>query len=283
MRAMLMYLFPGLLRLEKEKQTFEKYIPLFLITMAGLYFGYHFLWKTEILWFAAMTAAEKALILYFTFLLLEELSPDAKQSYIAGFVAIAASLFVVHDEPLIPTLFFLLNTRILTKSSGYLTTRWELFFMMMLTVILSVISPFIFPLLFGITLCLDYFFKHKDSRNLPFALVSIGISFLWFKNGFGIMTKELDPFGSIAVFVISLLYIFRLSILKHILSFNDTKTNIVSPKRVKSAGILMLISLTVIAIGHGEFYEFFHLWVMLLCISIPYIKDMGKLFFAKSR
>ncbi len=278
MRAMLIYLFPGLLRLEREKQDFEKYMPVFLAVMALCYFAYHLLVQKDVYWMAALIAIQKALILNFTYLLMLELSPDSKNIYWWSIALIALSLFLATNEPMLATLFFLFNTRVLTKSSGYLTTRWELFLMTLFVGLLFVFSPFVYPLLFGVSLLMDYYYKHKDARNLPFAIFGILLSGLWFKNGFGIMTKELDPLGSFLVFAISLLYIFRLSILKHILSFNDTKTNIISPKRVKSAGILLLISLMILAIGNGELYEFLHLWIMLACISLPYLRDMSKLF-----
>ncbi|MDO4711725.1 MAG: hypothetical protein Q4A75_07070, partial [Peptostreptococcaceae bacterium] len=250
MKAMLMYLFPGLTRLDRKKQPSEKYIPILLLISWAAYFLMQLFWVKENYSFAALTALQKTGMLYFSYLILLELSPDTQNIRIPSIGILGIVLLLpVKYQMTFSTLFFLLNIRILTKSSGYLTTIGELIFMSIFTGILFVFSPFSYPFLFGMTLLLDHRYKHKDHRNIPFALVSLLISLLWIKNGFGIMTQELDPIPTIAVFVISLLYIFRLSILKNILSFNDTKTNLISPKRVKAAGMLLLISLMLLAIG----------------------------------
>ena len=92
------------------------------------------------------------------------------------------------------------------------------------------------------------------------------------------MTRNLDLFGGLTVFFVSIMYIFRLSILKNVLSFNDIGNNIISPRRIKAAGILMVLSLLILAIGYGQLYRFLHLWTMLLCITLPYMKDLKNLF-----
>lgn len=282
MRSMLMYLFPSLMRLEREKQPNEKYIPILLVFAWGAYFLMQYFVVKEHYAFAALTALQKMLMLYFSYLIMLELSPDLKRLYMPTLGILMLTLLLpVKYQMTFSTLFFLLNIRILTKSGGYLTTRGELLMMSVFTGLQFVFSPFSYPLLFGVTLLLDHKYKHKDYRNIPFAVLSLLLSLLWIKNGFGIITQPLDSVSTITVFMITLLYIFRLSILKNILSFNDTKTNLISPKRVKAAGILMLISLLILAIGHGMFYEFSHLWVLFGCISLPYLRDMTKLFLAE--
>lgn len=283
MKKILLYLFPSLLRPEREKQNFEKYIPFALLAAGVIYFLIqYFIIKNTIL-SASFVALQKAAMLYFSYLIMIELSPDAPHIYKPGFAVIALVLCAAHrSEMFFSTLFFLCNIRILTKSSGYLTGYGELVAMSFFTGLQFLFSPFSYPLLFGITLLLDYKYKHKDHRNIPFAVLSLLLSMLWLKNGFGIITRELNVFLTLGIFVISLLYIFRLSLLKNILSFNDTKTNLISPKRVKSAGILLLLSLMIMAIGHGILQEFLHLWAVLACISVPYLQDMKKLFFKEN-
>lgn len=280
MKSMLLYLFPGLLRLERKKQDFEKYMPLILLAALVVYtLMALFVYPPKSLWRDVWMGIQKTAMLYFTYLIMLELAPDAKNIYLWSIGVIALTLLLpVTSTLMFSTLFFLFMIRILTKSSGYLTTRWELGLMTFFMIMEFFFSPFIYPLVFGVALLLDYKYKHKDSRNLPFAAFSLLLSLLWINNGFGIMIQNLDPLGSITIFVISLLYIFRLSILKTILSFNDIGNNIISPKRVKSAGILLLLSLMIMAIGHGLLYEYAHLWGMLGCISVPYLRDVKKLF-----
>ena len=280
MKSMLQYLFPGLMRFERERQNFERYIPTLLVILAIAYFMIDFFTAPHQLYYIILwRALRKALMLYFCYLLMIELSPDHKQGYRISFVLIASVIALpITKAHSLSTLFFLCSTRILTKSSGYLTTRWELLLMTLFMGLMFIISPFIYPLLFGITLLLDYQFKHKDYRNVPFIFISILMSLMWVKNGFGIVTHPLNSLGTTIVFVVTVLYIFRLSLLKQVLSLNDTRTNLISPKRVKAAGILLLVSLIIMALGHDELYENLHHWTMLGCISFPYMKDIRKIF-----
>ncbi len=279
MKAMLQYLFPGLLRLEREKEPYEKYFPILAMVQAIVYFAIGVFFLKQIYYLAAWAAIRKALMLYFTYLLMVELSPDYKKGYWLSFILLSGVVAMPLTEPnMLGTLFMLLNTRVLTKSSGYLTTRWELLLMTIFMGLMFIISPFIYPLLFAVTLLLDYQFKHKDYRNLPFALISILLSLMWVKNAFGIVTRPLNLYGTLIVFFVTVLYVFRLSLLKQVLSFNDTKTNMISPKRIKAAGILLLVSLIIMALGHGELNINLHLWAMLAFISVPYMKDIRRLF-----
>ena len=71
-------------------------------------------------------------------------------------------------------------------------------------------------------------------------------------------------------------YILRLSLLKSILTMNDLRTGLISPRRVKAAALLLLISLIILAVGHAMVFEFLNLWVMTACISFPFLKDIRR-------
>ncbi len=277
MKSVISYILPSLSRLNRTKEPFEKYLIwffaiTFVVNSALQIFLFQKIYSTG-LWVALC----KTVAIYFSYLIMIELSPDSKTLHpIALIITTVITVSLPDNVVMSGTLFFLMNIRILTKSSGYLTTRPELLGMSIFTGIEFVFSPFIYPLLFGVVLLMDYKFKHKDNRNIPFALLSLALSLLWVKNAFGIVERELDLISVITIFVVTVAYALRLSILKTILSFNDTKTNIISPKRIKSSGVILLVSLIVMAVGHAMFYEFVHLWVTLICISFPYLKDIVK-------
>lgn len=278
MRTVLTQAFPSLIRFERKKLPFEQHALIFGLLMAGIYFAFATLVLKEGAPASAYLAVRKLIMLYCAFLLMLELSPDSHNIYKKSIGLIAFALIFTDKTSALSSLYFLLATRLLTKSSGYLTTMAELVGITLFTAFLFMGSSFSYPLLLAAALLLDYRFKHKDNRNIPFIVLNLAISLLWFKNPFGIMTRQLDLFGGLAVFAVSILYILRLSILKNILSMNDIGNNLISPRRIKAAGILMVLSMILLAIGHGSLYQYLHLWVMLLCISLPYFKDIKKLF-----
>ncbi len=278
LKSFLSLTFPTMLRFERKKTSLEKSLPLLTAGMAVLYFLYSVFVSKSGLGSGGWLAAKKALMLYTGFLLMIELSPDSQNLYKKSFFAMALALFLTGDSSASSGLYFLFVIRLLTKSSGYLTTIQELAAMTLYTMLMFIMSGFIYPMMLAIVLILDYKFKHKDNRNLPFAAVNFLLGLVWFKNPFGIMTRDLDLFASLAVLVISLIYIFRLSILKNILSFNDIGNNLISPRRIKASGIIMILSLILMALGYGQVYRYIHLWVLLLCISVPYVRDIKRLF-----
>ena len=278
MKSILLNTFPTILRPNRKKAEFEKYMPVLTLVLIVLYFLYGAFMIQADYRLAAVDALKKAMMFYSAFLLMVELSPDSQNIYRNSALAIGLSLIVPTETSVIASFYFLFMTRILTKGSGYLTTVGELIFITLYTMLLFTLSGFLYPLVLAITLILDYRFKHRDNRNLPFIALNLAVGLLWLKNPFGIMTRNLDLFGGLTVFCVSIMYIFRLSILKNVLSFNDIGNNIISPRRIKAAGILMVLSLIILAIGYGQLYRFLHLWTMLLCITLPYMKDLKNLF-----
>ncbi|MGB5824436.1 MAG: hypothetical protein WBH44_10220 [Proteocatella sp.] len=211
---------------------------------------------------------------YITYLIMVELSPDTVDIFKWSYIAVGLVLIPMLNSHLLAGIFFLFTIRLLTKSSGYRSSVPELCTMLIFTVSAYFFSPFLYPLFFGIALLLDYKFKHMDSRNLPFIVISAMMSLLWLSSGFGIITNKLDLVSALMVCLIGISYIFRLSLLKSVLSLNDIETNSISPKRVKAAGLLLLMSLIFFAIGHAMVFEFANIWVMLACISLPFLKDL---------
>lgn len=267
-------LFPTILRLRRQKNNFDKIIiPLTLIFTAVFFCYSYFFLKLSVL-VSIFLALKKTILAYITYLIMVELSPDTVDIFKWSYIAIGLVLIPMMNLHLLAQLFFLLAIRLLTKSSGYMSSVFELSFMLIFSVVAYLMSPFLYPLFFGLSLLLDYKFKHKDARNLPFIIISALISVLWFSSGFGIITNQLGLIPSLLVIIVGISYIFRLSLMKSILSLNDIETNMISPKRVKASGLILLMSLIIFAIGHAMVFEFANIWVMLACISLPFLKDL---------
>jgi len=267
-------LFPTTLRLDRKKNTFDNIaVPVTLVFLI-IFFCYNYFFLKLFIWEAVLNAFKKTMLAYVTYLIMVELSPDTTHIFRWAYILIELMLVPMMITHLLAGIFFLFTTRILTKSSGYLSSIPELCLMLIFTIIAYFFSPFLYPLLFGIALLLDYKFKHRDLRNLPFIIISGLMSLLWLSTGFGIITNKLNLIPSLIVCIIGISYIFRLSLLKSVLSFNDIETNLISPKRVKAAGLLLLMSLILLAIGHAMVFEFANLWIMLTCISFPFLKDL---------
>ena len=277
MQSFLLNTFPTIIRSNRKKTDMEGHMPLLLAGFFAAYFAFAIFVQELSLPFGAYLAFKKLVMLYCGFLILLELAPDAHHVYQGGFWLMGLGLILPEQTSAAASIYFLMTTRILTKSSGYLTSLWELLLVTVFTVVLFTLSGFSYPAMLAVALILDYRFKHKDNRNILFIVFNVAISLFWFKNPFVIMTRPLDIIGGLTVFFISIIYILRLSILKNILSMNDIGNNLISPRRVKSAGILMILSMILLAIGYGELYAYVHLWIMLACISLPYWRDIRNL------
>lgn len=267
-------LFPSTLRLNRQKNKFDKLILIISILFFVSFTLYNCFYLNMLIIQAIWEAFRKVSVLYITYLIMIELAPDNPNIYLLSYFVIGLSLVLFYRVFVFATLFFLFNIRILTKSSGYKSSVIELSFMMIFTVMEYFFSPFLYPLLFAIVLLLDFKFKNADNTNIPFIVISILMSLLWINSGFSLMEANLSIFSSILVIIVGIAYILRLSLIKSILSFNDLESNYISPKRVKASGLVLLVSLIILAIAHATVTEFIHLWVMLACISLPFLKDL---------
>ncbi|MGL5258359.1 MAG: hypothetical protein ACRC76_15125 [Proteocatella sp.] len=274
----LLSLFPTTLRLNRKKNNFDKLQPYVSVLIFATFILYNVFFLHLNLFFSITEAIEKIVVLYITYLIMIELSPDNPNIYMISYIIIGISLVFFSRLYISSSLFFLFNIRILTKSSGYQSSIYELLTVFIFTIIEYFFSPFLYPLIFAIILILDYKFKHSDARNIPFIVLSILMSMLWMTNGFSLLESNLNIFSSLIVIVLGIAYILRLSLLKNILSFNDIESNAISPKRVKASSLVLLLSLIVLAIAHATVLEFINLWVMIACLSFPFLKDLKHTF-----
>lgn len=274
MQSTIESLFPTTIRLNRKKNNFDRIIIPLCVLLALTCFIYSYFIIDTGIFPSALDAFKKSILAYVTYLIMVELSPDSVNIYLPSFTLIGFFIVGVREVHLMTTFFFLFTIRLLIKSSGYRSSVAELSSMTVFTIIQYFISPFIYPLFFGTALFIDYKLKPDNKENLPFIIISFMMSVLWFFRGFGVMTLSLDIFSSIMVFIIGIGYILRLSLLKAILSMNDIGTNLISPRRVKASALLLLISLIILAVGHGMVTEFLNLWVMVACISFPFLKDL---------
>ena len=269
-------LFPTTIRLNRQKNDFDRFVLPLSLALAGAYFAYSYLMLDMSAFSAIAASLEKAVLSYMTYLIMIELSPDSINMYLPSFLITGLSIVPLREVHIMTTVFFLFTLRLLTKSSGYRSSSVELAFMTVFTVLEYFLSPFIYPLFFGSALLLDYRFKPDDRRNMPFIAVSFFMALLWLFRGFGVMTSSLDPFSTLMVCLTAIAYILRLSLLKSILTMNDLRTGLISPRRVKAAALLLLISLIILAVGHAMVFEFLNLWVMTACVSFPFLKDIRR-------
>lgn len=274
----LVYLFPTTLRLNRKKNIFDRILPFISMAFFIVFFLYNHLILDSTILNTSFEALRKVIVIYFTYLIMVELSPDSPNIYMLSYIIIGICLIPFSKFYMSTTLFFLFNIRILTKSSGYKSSILELSVMLLFTVMEYFFSPFLYPLLFAIILILDYKFKSSNSQNIPFIVVSILMSLLWINSGFSLMESNLNILPSLLVIFVGIAYILRLSLLKTILSYNDIESNLISPKRVKAASLVLLLSLIIMAIAHAMVLEFINLWIMIACISFPFLKDLKYVF-----
>lgn len=274
----LVYLCPTTLRLNRKKNKFDRILPFISIAFFITFLLYNHLNSGYPISNASFEALKKLIVLYITYLIMLELSPDTSNIYMLSYIIIGICLIPFSNLYMSTTLFFLFNIRILTKSSGYRSSVFELGVMLIFTIMEYFFSPFLYPMLFAIILILDYKFKHTNAQNIPFIVVSVLMSLLWINSGFSLMESNLSIFPSLLVIFVGIAYILRLSLLKTILSYNDIESSSISPKRVKAASLILLLALIIMAIAHAMVLEFINLWIMIACISFPFIKDLKYVF-----
>lgn len=274
----LISLFPTTLRLNRKKNNFDRFLPFINLGIFIAFLLYNHLYSGATLVTASFEALKKILVLYITYLIMLELSPDTPDIYMLSYIIIGISLIPFSKLYMSTSIFFLFNIRILTKSSGYRSSLLELSLMMFFTVMEYFFSPFLYPMIFAIILILDYKFKHTNTQNIPFIVISILMSLLWINNGFSLMESNLSIFPSLLVIFVGIAYILRLSLLKSILSYNDIESSSISPKRVKAASLILLLALIIMAIAHAMVLEFINIWIMIACISFPFLKDLKHMF-----
>lgn len=274
----LISLFPTTLRLNRKKNNFDQILPFISFGFFVAFLLYNHLYSGSTLVNASFGALKKILVLYITYLIMLELSSDTPNIYMLSYIIIGISLIPFSKLYLSTSTFFLFNIRILTKSSGYRSSLLELSLMMFFTVMEYFFSPFLYPMIFAVILILDYKFKHTNTQNIPFIVISILMSLLWINNGFSLMESNLSIFPSLLVIFVGIAYILRLSLLKSILSYNDIESSSISPKRVKAASLILLLALIIMAIAHAMVLEFINFWIMIACISFPFLKDLKYIF-----
>ena len=268
---------PSIIRWNAKKLPQEKYYVLILLFFGVVYFGFSFVLLKNSLWDAAFFSISRMTILLITYKLLRELSPDMQINYYFTMMMTASVLCFPWELYWWGTLFLLWTSRILTRSSGEESSNFELAILFLTSFLLFIFSSFIYPLNLCVALSLDFYFDKSRKKNLIPAILSAILSCTWFIRIYGITKTELSLFWIAIVLIAGVLFIFRISILKHILSKDDKDKRMLQPKRIKSANANLIITLLLFAIGYGKTSELAHLWIMVLCISLPYWKDIYKI------
>lgn len=226
---------------------------------------------------AIITSISKSLGFYLCWNFARELDPDAKVEAFYGLVPLAFIFFIMDNLLILPGIFLLLLTRILSRSSGHPSTNFDLIIILFFSVYLYLFYSFLFPLTAALFLFADYKLKGGQKRNLPYALFMLIISLLSFLNLYTIEKVDTSILGILLVSLITPLFAFRLSTLKNILSTSDNNKYFLSPKRVKLSGILLLLSSISLAINYGYIFPMSFLWMAMLGIAAPHIKNIQNL------
>ncbi len=235
------------------------------------------IYKGKNISFAIITSISKSLAYYLCWNFARELDPDAKLEALYGLIPLTL-LFVFMDELLIiPGIFLLMLTRILSRSAGQIPTNFDLLIILFFSVYLYLFYSFLFSLIAALFLLADYKLKGGQKRNLPYAIFLLIISLLSFLNLYTIEKVDTNILGILMVSVITPIFAFRLSTLKNILSTSDNSKYFLSPKRVKLSGILLLLSSIALAINYGYIFQMGFLWMAMLSIASPHIKNIRKL------
>lgn len=265
---------PSIIRWNAKNLPQEKYYLVVLFLFGTIYFGFSSILMKNSTWGSVFFSISRMTILIITYKLLRELSPDIHTNYYFTMMMTASALCYPWELYWWGTLFLLWTTRILTRSSGEACSNFELLFLFLVSFLLFVFSSFIYPLHLCVALSLDFYFDRSRKINLVPAIFSAIVSCTWFIRIYSISKTELSLFWIVVVLIASVMFIFRISILKHILSMNDKTKRLLQPKRIKSANANLIITLLIFAIGYGKTSELAHLWIMVLCISLPYWKDI---------
>ncbi len=269
--------FPCIIRWERKKLPQEKYHPFLYIGFVFLYFVFHFFIAQMSLSVSIRQSILHGIALMITYRMLNELSPDMHLNYFFVMIMTASILSYPDRLYVFGSLFLLFTSRILTRSSGNAVSSCELIFLFFYAFILFVFSSFIYALNLCIALFIDFQFDKKQRKNLLPALLMGLLSCMWFIRMYGIVKTQITWFWIVIVLFTSVLFIFRISILRHILSFDDRNIRLLQPKRIKSANANLIITLLIFTIGYGKASEMAHFWIMMLCISLPYWKDIYKI------
>lgn len=267
--------FQSLLRSQRPKPERAMWI---LLIAAGGVFGAMAYWRTGAPRSALAQAVAQTALLYGSLELFTELAPDRPDRLRVGLVVAAVLATIGDRSALFASVYLLLLVRLLIGASGAAPTISELVGMSIYSAALFTVEQFSYPLLFAVALIVDLRYRKGEWRNLPFIAANLLISLLWLRNPFGLAQQNAHPVAVVSIWAIALLYLLRLSILKSVLSYNDVRTTLISPRRVKAAGILLLLSLLIQSIGHGQLWSYLHYWTVLLSIALPYVRDIAKLF-----
>lgn len=267
--------FPCLIRQEQEPLKSESVYYIIFILFGIVYFGFHRFLLFSSIESALYQSVNRIFILFLTYKILRELSPDTHYNYFFSMMMVASALCYPSDLYILGTLFLLLSSRFLTRSSGEECTNLELFLLFCFAFLLFLFSSYIYPINLCITLTADYFLDGgKKQRNLPPAILMAGLASMWFLRIYGMKKTEISLFWVLLVTVSGVLFIYRISILRHVLTTDDKKRKLLKPSRIKAANVNLIITLLMFAIGYGKVSEFSHLWILTFTLSIPYWKDI---------
>lgn len=267
--------FPCFIRSQQEPLKFEHTYYIIFGLFGIVYFAFHHFLIHSSIEASLYQSVNRVFILFLSYKLMRELSPDTHYNYFFSMMILASSLCYPTDLYISGTIFLLLTTRLITRSSGEDCSNFELFFLTCFAFVLFVFSGYIYPINLCIALIADYFLDGgRKKQNLAPAVFMAALSSMWFLRLYGMKRTEISIFWIFLVTISGVLFIYRISILRHILTMDDKKNRLLQPSRIKAANANLIITLLMFAIAYGKVTQFSHLWILMLTLSLPYWKDI---------
>ncbi len=271
----LMKKLPSVLRWNQPVLHRELYYLAVLGIFGTIYLYFHYMLAKLPLSSSLYEASIRIFILALSYKLLREISPDMQTHYYFCLMMTGCSLCYPGELHAFGILFILLTSRMITRSSGRESSDFELGFLSITAFILYLFSSFVYAIHLCIALLIDYFFDNEArKKNIPPAFLMAVLASMWFLRFFGMRQITLSYIWISIVILSSILFIYRMSILHHILSMDDLNQRLLQPGRIKGANATLVVTMLLFAIADGKVSQFAPIWILMLSVSLPYTKDI---------
>ncbi|MDO4793556.1 MAG: hypothetical protein Q3993_05190, partial [Filifactor alocis] len=271
----LMKKFPSILRWNQPILLREVYYLVALAVFGLVYFYFHYVLAKLPLSSSIYEASIRVFVLVLSYKLLREISPDMQNHYYFCLMMTGCSLCYPGEVHAFGILFILLTSRVITRSSGRESSDFELGLLSITAFILYLFSSFVYAIHLCIALLIDYFFDNEArKKNIAPAFLMAVLASMWFLRFFGMRQIALSYIWIFIVILSGVLFIYRMSIFHHILSMDDLNQRLLQPGRIKGANANLVVTMLVFAIADGKVSQFAPIWILMLSVSLPYIKDV---------
>lgn len=257
----------------RKRKAFKKLL-MMLILFFAIYTGY-FIFKTKALSLAGLYSAfKKALAVYLSYALFLEMEPD----YIGGrLIPTALCGAVLIFFPSVSLGFLLLTlalTRFMTMSSGLSPTVSDYALIGFLALVMFFRGSYIFMLYVTVIMIYDFASGSHRLLSLVLGLLSMGIAALNFFKMYFVAPVKGSLIEAAVLTGIVILYLFRLSFVKRVLTTDDTGLKFISPGRLRASNLFMCIFIIIYYINFADMGTLSVLLVPMGFSVFPFIDDI---------